>query len=59
MRLENLFLRAITEANLYSEMKMKVVWNTCDKEPSGEMKSVNENYLPQKFIWDLRKATPF
>ena len=28
---------------------MKVVCNTCDKELGSEMKSVNENYLLQKF----------
>ena len=24
---------------------MKVVWNTCDKELCGEIKSVDENYF--------------
>ena len=35
---KNLCLRTLTAANLYSEIKMKVVSNTCDKELDGEMK---------------------
>ena len=35
---ENLSLRAKTKANLRPELKMKVVWNTCEKELGGEMK---------------------
>ena len=34
----NLWLRAKTKANLKPELKMKVAWNTCDKELGGEMK---------------------
>ena len=34
----NLWLRAKTKANLKPELKMKVVWNTCDKELGGEIK---------------------
>ena len=41
---EKLWLKAKTDANLKPELKMKVVWNTCDKELSGEMKSAYENY---------------
>ena len=40
----NMCLRAKTKVNLKPGLKMKFVWNTCDKE-LGEMKSVNENYL--------------
>ena len=29
---KNLWLRAKTETNLKPKFKMKVVWNTCDKE---------------------------
>ena len=36
---------------------MKVVWNTCDKERGGEIKSAEEK-LPQKFTWKLPKVTP-
>ena len=36
-----MWLRAKAEANL----KMKVAWNTCDKELGGEMKSAYENYF--------------
>ena len=56
---KNLWLRAKTKANLKPGSKMKVIWNTCEKEHGGEMKSVNENYLIQKFAGKLRKVTPF
>ena len=49
---ENLRLRAKTEANFKPEVKLKVVWIACDKEPDGEMKSVNENFFkssPENF----------
>ena len=36
---------AKTKANLKPELKMKVAWNTCDKELGGEMKSAYENYF--------------
>ena len=42
---ENLWLRANTKANLKPELKIKVSWNTCDKELGGEVKSTYENYL--------------
>ena len=38
-------MRAKTKANLKPELKMKVFWNTCDKELGGKMKSVSENYF--------------
>ena len=41
---KNLWLRAKTKANLKPELKMKVVWNSCDKELGDEMKSACENY---------------
>ena len=41
---KNLLLRAKTKANLKPELKMKVFWNTCDKELGGEMKSAYESY---------------
>ena len=37
-------LRDKTKANLKSELKMKVVWNTCEKELGCESKSAYENY---------------
>ena len=40
-----MWLRTKIEANLKSLLKMKVVWNTCDNELYGEMKSAYENYL--------------
>ena len=33
-----------------AELKMKVVWNTCDKEREGEIKSANENYFESSHI---------
>ena len=41
---ENLWLKAKTKANLKPELKIKVVWSTCEKELGGEMKSAYENY---------------
>ena len=35
----NPWLRAKAEANLKPELKMKVVWNTCDKEFGVEINS--------------------
>ena len=40
---KNLRLRAKTKAKLKPELKMKAVWNTCDKELGVEMKSAYEN----------------
>ena len=40
---QNLWLRAGTKENLKPELKMKVVWNTCDKKLGGKMKSSYEN----------------
>ena len=40
-------LRANTKANLKPDLKMKVVWNTCDKKLGGEMKSTYEIYTPK------------
>ena len=41
-----LWLRAKNKAKLKPELKMKVIWNTCDKElVGGEMKSAYETYL--------------
>ena len=38
-------LRAKTEANSNPESKMKVVWNTCEKQLGGEMKSFYQKYF--------------
>ena len=38
---------------------MKVVCNTCDKELGGEIKSVCQWKILQKFTWKLPKVTPF
>ena len=40
---KNLQLRAKTKANLKPELKMKVVWNTSNKEIGGETNSAHEN----------------
>ena len=37
---------------------MKVVWNTCDKEPCGEMKCLNENYFKSS-LENYQKALVF
>ena len=44
-----MWLRAKTKANLKPELKMKVVWNTCDKERGGEIRSDYENYSKSSF----------
>ena len=54
---KNLWLRAKTKADIKPELKVKVVWDTCDKELRGEMKSANENY--SKVHLKLPKVTPF
>ena len=54
---ENLWLRAKTKANLKLEIKIKVVWNNCDKELGVEMKSAYENCLFQKFTGKLAEVT--
>ena len=41
---KNLWLRVKTKTNLKSELKMKFVLNTCDKELGSEMKYAYENY---------------
>ena len=41
---KNLWMRAKTKANVKLELKMKVFWNTCDKDVDGEIKSAYENY---------------
>ena len=38
-----MWLRAKTKGNLKVDLKMKVVWNTCDKGIGGEIKSAYEN----------------
>ena len=40
---KNLCLGAKTKGDLKPELKIKVVWSSCDKE-LGEMKSAYENY---------------
>ena len=42
---KDLWLIAKTKASLKPELKMKVVWNTCDKELRNEMKSAYENFF--------------
>ena len=54
---KNLWLRAKAKANIKPEVKVKVVWDTCDEELRGEMKSANENYF--KVHLKLPKVTPF
>ena len=37
---------------------MKVIWNTCDKEPGSEIKSAYENYSKSSF-WNFQNSLPF
>ena len=53
-----LWLRAKTKANLKPELKMKVVWNTCDKERGEEIKSAYENYF-KRSLKTLENSLPF
>ena len=39
-----MWLRAKTKANFKLELKMKVVWNICDKKRGSDMKSAYQNY---------------
>ena len=48
----------VFKVNLRPELKMKVVWNTCDKELGGEMKSAYENYL-QSSLENFQKSLLF
>ena len=50
-----MWLRAKTKASLKPKLKMKVVWNICDKELGGEMKYVNENYLNKISLANFQK----
>ena len=40
-----MWLKAKTKANLKQDLKIKVVWNTSDKELAGEIKTTQENYF--------------
>ena len=51
-------MRAKTEASLKPELKLKVVWNTCDRELGCEIKSVNENYS-KSWLEKFQKSLPF
>ena len=55
---ENLWQRTKTKASLRPKLKMKVLWNTCDKELGGEMKSACENYFKTS-LEILQKPLPF
>ena len=44
--------------NLTSELKIKVVWNTCDKELGAERKSVNDNYFKSS-LENFQKSLTF
>ena len=37
---------------------MEVVWNTCDKQLGGEMKSVKESYLSKSSLIDFQNLPP-
>ena len=39
-------------------LKMKVVWNTCDKELGGERKPVKENYLNKSSLVNFQNPLP-
>ena len=53
-----MWLRAKTEANLKPELKMKVVWNTCDEELGSEMKPAIEKYF-KRSLENFQKPLPF
>ena len=59
MSTNHLWLRAKTKANLEPGLKMKVVWNTCDKEIGGGNEvyqwKLLQKYTPSK----PPKVTPF
>ena len=40
---ENLWQSSKTKVSLRPKLKMKILWNTCDKELDGKMKSACEN----------------
>ena len=44
-----MWLRFKTKGNLKLELKMKVIWNTWDKELGSEIKSAYENYSKVHF----------
>ena len=44
-----MWLRFKAKGNLKLELKMKVIWNTCDKELGSEIKSAYENYSKVHF----------
>ena len=49
-------LRAKHKASLKPGLKMKVAWNTCDKELGGEMKSVKENCLNKSSLVNFQNS---
>ena len=54
MGIKILWLRAKTKANFKPQIKMKVVWYTCETELDG-MKSLWDENDYRKFIWKLPK----
>ena len=52
---KNIWLSVKNKANLKPDLKMNVVWKTCDKNLGGEMKSAYKNYSKSL----LQKSRPF
>ena len=55
---KKLWLRAKNKANLKPELKMRVAWNTCDKEFGDEMKSAYKKYS-KSLLSNFQKSLPF
>ena len=53
-----MWLRAKTKEKLKSGLKMKFVWNTCDKKLGSEMKLAYVNYFKCS-LENLQNSVPF
>ena len=55
---ENLWQSTKTKVSLRPKLKKKILWNTCDKELDGKMKSACENYFKSS-LEILQNPLPF
>ena len=58
MMAKNLWLRAEAKGNLKLELKVNVVWNTCDKDLGGEVKFAYET-ISKSSVENFQKLLPF
>ena len=58
MMAKNLQLRAEAKANLKLELRINVVWNTCDKDLGDEVKSACE-IISKSSVEKFQKLLPF